>query len=294
MPQNRVQFQPGLSMFEFHDRYGTEQKCEAALAVARWPNGFICPRCQGRTAYAFRRGRQPYRQCGSCSYQCSVIVGTIFESTKLPLTRWFLAMQLLTQARNNVSALELRRHIGVTYPTAWLMKHKIMEVMRQREQDRQLTGRVEIGDAYLGGERSGGKTGCGSEDKVPFVAAVQTTNNGRPHLACMAQLPFRRTAIAEFAARHLVRPLTVVSDGLDRFTVVQDAGVHERVVTGGARPACNCPSSQPSTRCWATSRLRSPAPTMPWASQSTPLVTSPSSSTASTDATRCTKFSPGY
>ncbi len=65
-----------------------------------------------------------------------------------------MAMQLLSQAKNNVAALELRRQLGVSYPTAWLMKHKIMEAMRLREADRQLHGRVEIDDAYLGGERS--------------------------------------------------------------------------------------------------------------------------------------------
>ena len=91
-------------------------------------------------------------------------------------------MQLLAQSKNNVSALELKRHLGVCYRTAWLVKHKILEAMRLAEVDRQLTGRVEIDDAYLGGERSGGKTGRGSENKVPFVAAVQTTEDGRPHL----------------------------------------------------------------------------------------------------------------
>ena len=65
-----------------------------------------------------------------------MISATIFESTKLPLTCWFLAMHLLTQAKNNVSALELKRHLGVSYPTAWLVKHKLMEVMRLREDTR--------------------------------------------------------------------------------------------------------------------------------------------------------------
>jgi hypothetical protein len=107
-----------------------------------------------------------------CHRQCSVISGTIFEATKLGLSRWFLAMHLLTQSKNNVAALELMRHLGVCYKTAWLMKHKLMEVMRVREDDRLLDGRVEIDDAYLGGERSGCKAGRGSEKKVLFVAAV--------------------------------------------------------------------------------------------------------------------------
>ena len=66
-------------------------------------------------------------------------------------SRWFLAMQLLTQSKNNVAALELMRHLGVCHKTAWLMKLKLMEVMREREDSRQLEGRVEIDDAYLWG-----------------------------------------------------------------------------------------------------------------------------------------------
>ena len=85
--------------------------------------------------------------------------GTIFEATQLPLTTWFLAMHLLAQAKNNVSALELKRHLGVRYKTAWLLKHKLMQVMSEREASRQLDGRVEIDDAYLGGELPGGKSG---------------------------------------------------------------------------------------------------------------------------------------
>ena len=98
--------------------------------------------------------------------------------------------------------------------------------MRLREDSRQLTGRVEIDDAYLGGERSGGKRGRGSENKVSFIAAVQTTESGQAVLACFAKLPFTKQAVEDFAAKSLMRPLTVVSDGLACFTAAQDAGVH--------------------------------------------------------------------
>mgnify|MGYP001244713898 CR=1 FL=1 len=97
MAMNRVQFQPGLSMHEFMDLYGTQEKCEAAVIAWRWPKGYVCPSC-GQAAdnfSCFRRGQLLYRQCCSCHFQCSVIAGTIFEATKLPLTVWFLAMHLL-------------------------------------------------------------------------------------------------------------------------------------------------------------------------------------------------------
>ncbi|CAD5372018.1 hypothetical protein RA210_U20001 [Rubrivivax sp. A210] len=76
---------------------------------------------------------------------------------------------------------------------------------------------------------------------MPFVVALQTVAGGAPHLLCMAQLPFRRTAIAEFAAAHLVRPLSVVSDGLDCFRATANHGLQERIVTGGGKASTALP-----------------------------------------------------
>ena len=242
MTMNRVQFQPGLSMPEFWERYGTESQCQAALESARWPDGFVCPACGGAARTSFVRGSLRYWQCGACARQCSLLSGTIFESTKLPLRRWFLAMQLLTQSKNNVSALELMRQLGVSYRSAWLIKHKIMEAMRVREERRELDGRVEIDDAYLGGERSGGKTGRGSENKVPIVAAVQTTADGQPVVACLRQQPHTEQEVAVFAAEHIAPSASVVSDGLWCFRATTIVGAeHERIVTGGGKASVKLP-----------------------------------------------------
>ena len=242
MTMNRVQFQPGLSMPQFYERYGTEEKCQTALQATRWPNGFACPSCGGAPRTRFVRAGLPYWQCGNCARQCSLISGTMFEASKLPLSRWFLAMQLLTQSKNNVSALELMRQLGVSYRTAWLVKHKIMEAMRVREQPRELGGRVEMDDAYLGGERSGGKTGRGSENKVPIVVAVQTTPEGQPIVACLRQQPHTEQEVAVFAAAHIATSATVVSDGLWCFCATTIVGAaHERVVTGGGKASVELP-----------------------------------------------------
>jgi len=242
MAMNRVQFQAGLSMAEFLNRYGSEDQCEAALVASRWPQGFACPDCGAGAHSTFVRGGRRYWQCAACRHQCSAISGTIFESTKLALRRWFLAMHLLTQSKNNVSALELMRQLGVCYKSAWLLKHKLMEVMRVREAPRQLDGRVEIDDAYLGGERVGGKTGRGSENKVPFIAAVQTTPQGKPVCACFAPQPFTTESVALFAASSLAPTAQVVSDGLWCFGAVKLIGAeHERVVTGGGAASIKLP-----------------------------------------------------
>ena len=234
MAQNKIQFQPALSLPEFFRRYGTVEQCEAALEQARWPGGFRCPRCQGSSAWSYRRGKQPLRLCSGCGYQCSLTAGTILQDTKLPLTTWFLAMQLISGAKNGIAALELRRQLDVSYPTAWMIKHKLSQAMFIAEADRQLTGRIEMEDAFRGGERSGGKPGRGSENKVPFVVAVQSLG-GKPHRVCLAAVPHRLKPVQEFCQAHIVRPATIVSDGLACFVAAEQAGVHEPVVTGGGR-----------------------------------------------------------
>lgn len=243
MAMNRVQYQHGLSMLEFFDLYGSEDRCEEAIRGWRWPEGFVCPRCKGGWHSEFRRQGRLYFQCSVCRYQCSLLSGTIFGSSKLPLPKWFLAMHLMTQAKNNVSALELKRHLGVSYPTAWLVKHKLMEVMFLGEETRRLSGRVEADDAYLGGQRHGGTPGRGSENKIAFVAAVQTTESGQPVFLCLSRRPFTKESIQAFADKSLAAPATLVTDGLGCFTAVQGSAIlHEPHVTGGGAASAKHPS----------------------------------------------------
>lgn len=92
---------------------------------------------------------------------------TVFDHSRLPLTTWLLGMYLLGQSKTNLSALEMMRHLGVSYPAAGRMKHKLMQAMDQWEGSRKLSQVVQLDDAYLGGERNGGKAGRGSENKRP-------------------------------------------------------------------------------------------------------------------------------
>lgn len=178
MAKNMVQFQAGLSLPAFLERYGSEDQCRAALIRQRWPQGFQCPDC-GHMGHC-RLKRRDVLQCNRCKHQVSPTSGTLFADTKLPLRIWFLAIYLLTQHKNGISALSLRRQLGVSYNTAWLLKHKLMQAMIERDADRPLSGDVQIDDAYWGGERHGGGSGRGSPGKTPFVAAVQCTPEGYP------------------------------------------------------------------------------------------------------------------
>lgn len=238
MAMNRIQFQHGLSMPEFLKDYGTEVQCEQALEAARWPNGFCCPRCGHTAHYVLRDGIRKVFQCNACRHQASLIAGTVFQGTKLPLTIWFLAIYLISQAKTGLSALALKRQLGVSYPTAWLIHHKLMQVMANREDRYVLEGKVQVDDAYLGGERTGGKVGRGSENKVAFVAAISLTEEDRPLRVRLTPVPgFTLKAVAAWAKDHLAPGSAVFSDGLACFGAVTEAGCsHQPTVIAGRKP----------------------------------------------------------
>lgn len=238
MKMNPIQFQPGLSLNKFLEQYGTQEQCEAVVETARWPAGFSCSKCGSTRHSNYRRGVSvKVFQCSDCRTQVTLTEGTLFHSTKLPLTIWFQAMFFLTQSKNNVSILELRRLAGISYRAAWRIKHKLMQAMFDREQATVLSGRVEIDDAYLGGELPGGKVGRGSENKVPFIAAVQTNNQGHPLYAVFSTVKSFCKEEVELWSRNFLAPSAlVVSDGLWCFQAVEAAGcIHHREVVGKER-----------------------------------------------------------
>jgi ISXO2-like transposase domain len=169
--------------------------------------------------------------------------GTIFASTKLSLTTWFLGIYLITQDKKGVSAMKLRRHLGISYNAAWRIKHKLMQVMLERDEDKKLSGFIELDKAYLGGERTGGKVGRGVEGKTPFVAAVQTTAEGQPEKVKLSVVKgFRSTELSAWRKQHLTTGSTVISDGLACFNSVTLSGCeHERIVCGGGRASVEEP-----------------------------------------------------
>ncbi len=181
MPCNRLQHQKGLLDDAFEQFYPNEEACRTAWFAWRWPEGFKCPRCAG-AAYCEIRGRQ-LLQCRRCRYQVSLIAGTVLQGTKLPMRVWFRAMHLLAQGKKGLSNIELGRRLGISTNAAWRMQHKLMQAMLERNRRYKLGAagpRIEIDDAYIGGERTGEGTGRGRRGHTPFIIAVETTSDGRP------------------------------------------------------------------------------------------------------------------
>ena len=131
--------------------------------------------------------------------------------------------------------MNMHRQLGISYNAAWRMKHKLMQVMMERDYSWLLTGHVQIDDAYWGGECHGGRCGRSSENKAPFVAAIQTDQENYPiYMRFSAVDNFRRKTIKKWADHALNLGTNAVSDGLACFRGVVDAGCNDTaIVTGG-------------------------------------------------------------
>ena len=245
MPRNRVQHQKGLSDDAFERFYPDEEACRKAWFAWRWPEGFKCPRCAG-SKYCEIRGRQ-LLQCRRCRHQTSLIAGTVLQGTKLPMRVWFRAMHLLAQGKKGLSNIELGRRLGISTNAAWRVQHKLMQAMIERDRRYKLGAggpRIEIDDAYIGGERTGEGSGRGRRGHTPFIIAVETTADGRPLYARLQVVRGFQTAETKRLCTRVEAGTTVVSDGGQWFCCIADQPgiIHERHVTGSGRTAARHPA----------------------------------------------------
>ena len=241
MARNPVQFQKGISLNAFLSLYGTEDQCFDALYQWRWPNGFLCPALWPRPMLPTQQPQAPTVQS--------------LPPPDLDHRRHHLRLHQAAPhgvvsghlphdpGQKGVSAMKLHRHLGISYNAAWRIRHKLMQVMMERDREHPLSGWIQLDDAYLGGERSGGKRGRGAPGKTPFVAAVQTNEQGHPlRMKLTVVEGFRLTEIAAWAQLHLGTGTRVVSDGLACFHGVTAAGcVHQPVVVGSGKAAVERP-----------------------------------------------------
>ncbi|MFX0203561.1 MAG: IS1595 family transposase [Candidatus Hodarchaeota archaeon] len=155
---------------EFEKRFSSEEGCRDYLYSLRWPNGFICLRCNNEKSWP---ANNTLFQCSSCDYKTSVIAGTIFQGTHKPLTIWFRVIWWLTGQKNGASALGLKRILGIgSYETAWAWLHKLRRAMVTPGRNL-LIGTIEVDETYIGGEKPG-KRGRGAEGKTLVVIGAET------------------------------------------------------------------------------------------------------------------------
>lgn len=217
------------TLLEWQRLYGTEETCVAALVKKRWPDGFICPHCSHDDCYLIQNRR--LYQCKHCDKQTSVTAGTMFHSTNLPLTKWFWAIYLMTSDKGGISAERLRKHLAVSWITAYRMLRKLRRVMGDRNQEYTLTGMIELDDALVGGTHRGGKRGRGAEGKTPVLVAVENQGEKAGFLAMEAVDSVNADNVKAFVEQNIAPDQTVRSDGLAALNVIGETQNHEAKVT---------------------------------------------------------------
>lgn len=154
----------------------SDDECRDYLIAQRWPNGVACPRCGTLEPWTITRKSKTKNKvttlfkCRGCKRQFTPTVGTIFEDSKIPLSKWFAAIYMMVQSKKGVSAHQIHRQLGVTYKSAWYMCHRIREAMREKGDRPILTGTIEAEETYVGGKARG----------APAARARRALKRGKP------------------------------------------------------------------------------------------------------------------
>ena len=207
-----------MDLMKLINRFDTDEKCRIALEKLRWPDGVRCVRCGSEKIS--RNYKRSQFECTPCGYHFSVTAGTIFHDSHLPLRKWFIAIYLLSESKKGMSALQLKRVLGVAYKTAWYLCHRIREAVK--DADVSLlgleSGFVECDEAYIGGnakwmhkkdkKRRADEHGRITGKKV-VLGAIE--RNGKVRLQATGEDRFTREQLREFLKTKLADETKVIS-----------------------------------------------------------------------------------
>lgn len=217
-----------LNLATLVKEYGDENKARELLEGLRWPAGAVCPHCAADKPYklvakvaAKRPARAGLYKCRSCRKQFTFRVGTIFEDSKIPLSKWCMAIALLCSSKKAVSSHQMHRMIGVTQKTAWFMCHRIRHAFAPVFAAQKLSGNVEIDEAFFGGR---------NKPKVQVVALIE--RGGEVRTKIVDRLSHRN--LGDFMRNNIARGSVVNTDGNPRYRGVYLPAIKHEAVNHSA------------------------------------------------------------
>jgi transposase-like protein len=211
-----------MKLIDVTKQFTTDDKCLDYIEKMRWPHGVGCVHCGSMSVSAIMRTagknkRVRIYQCleKECGKQFSATSGTIFNDTHLPLTKWFMAIAMICEAKKGMSAKQLERHLGVNYRTAWHLCHRIREAMQDGGD--LLTGVVEADETYLTPKKPRkGKPYVKKEKRDIVFGMIE--RGGRLRLVPISDA--KREIIKPMIAKHIDTNATLQTDAHPTYEII--------------------------------------------------------------------------
>ena len=204
------------NLIELSNFFQDETICRKYLEKLLWNDKPVCPHCGGDHVYSFSDGRR--YKCGKkeCRKQFTVTVGTFFESSKIPLRKWFHAIYIFTSHKKGVSSHQLSKDISITQKSAWFILSRIRGILKDKAPF-MLTGVVEIDETYVGGklknkhktQRKRAKPGRGSQNKTMVFGLKE--KDGKVYNEMVADAT--RLTLHKIMVEKVAKGSTIVTDG---------------------------------------------------------------------------------
>ncbi len=223
------------SLIQIADFFHSEEVCKAAIAQERWGDTVVCPYCGGTHTHLCSDGRYI---CKGCQRKFSVLVGTIFENTKISLRKWFMAMYLISSHKKGISSCQLARDIQVTQKTAWFLLHKVRGLYGQSDST-VLNGAVEMDEMYLGGRETNkheskkveGTQGRSTKTKTPIFGMIE--RDGK--VVAMKVENTQGATLLPIVGQFVKEGATTYTDELSAYNGLTKEGYDHLIVNHGKR-----------------------------------------------------------
>lgn len=218
-------------LIQFLERFKDEETCREYYAQIRWKGKPVCPHCGFDDIWTYK-SRAIYR-CKNCDSQFRCTTGSIFQDSKVPLQKWFLAIYLICNDKTGISAIQLGKELNITRRRAWIMAHKIREALGNKKH-RCLKDIVQCDETYVGGRRRGSKRGRGAEHKTPVFGMLQT--GGRVRM--MPVIDTKRRTLFPIIHETVRKGSVVMTDDYKSYIGLGNRYVH-KVVNHSSRQYVN-------------------------------------------------------
>jgi transposase-like protein len=223
------------SLFEMLENFSDEKKCIEHFTRLRFRNGAFCPHCDSkRKVHHFLDGKR--HKCADCRQQFTIRIGTIFEDSRIPLKKWFVALYLVSGHKKGISSYQLAKDIKVTQKTAWFMLQRIQFASQTNSFNKLLNGNIEVDETYVGGKernkhlykRFKGAQGRSTKTKTSVIGIIKRGSE----LRMQSTLDNRIENIKPIVVNNISKDATIYTDEAKMYSNLSKEYKHKTVNHG--------------------------------------------------------------